>query len=64
MEKEKYEGNASDEDFTKRKKKKFVNKIKNSSFYILSKMIFGVIVLEAYFIISYFMADTLLDNIK
>jgi hypothetical protein len=52
------------EDFTRRKKKKFVNKINNSSLFILSKMFFGVLVLETYFIMIYFMADSLLDNIK
>ncbi|EGR29851.1 PAS domain S-box family protein [Ichthyophthirius multifiliis] len=57
-------GESGDENFTRRKKKKFVNRIKNSSFYIVSKMFFGVLVLEVYFIICYFMADNLLDNIK
>jgi hypothetical protein len=31
---------------------------------IISKMLFGVLILEGYFIACYFMADTLMSNVK
>lgn len=53
-----------EEEIMKRKKKKYVNKIDNNIATIISKMAFGVLVLEGYFIACYFMADTLMSNVK
>ncbi|KAL4453179.1 hypothetical protein ABPG74_015410 [Tetrahymena malaccensis] len=57
-------GEQGEEEIMKRKKKKYVNQIDNNIITIISKMLFGVLVLEAYFIATYFLGNNLLNNIE